>query len=77
MSVNQRRANRRTFKQTEIACRGFRQASAERRAGRDDLISDFRVILRGKIAKTDALEITSAPALFVGQEIPLTSERAY
>ena len=36
-----------------------------------------RVVLRGEISETYALEITSAPAPFVSQEIPFTSERAY
>src|SRR5258707_2735023 len=77
VSVDQRRADRRPLKQAEIARGGFRQAGAHRRTGRDDFVSEFRVILRSEIAKTYALEITSAPAPFVGQEIPFTSERAY
>ena len=76
MGVDQRRADRRPLEQAEIARRGSGQAGAERRAGRDDLVSDFRIIVRGEIAKTDALEIAVAPALFVGEEIPFAGQRA-
>ena len=52
------------------------QAGAQRRAGRDDLGSDFRVSIRRQIGKTDALEIAAAPALLMGQEIPLAGQGA-
>ena len=77
VGVDQRRADRRSLEQAEIARGRFRQAGAQRRAGCDDLVSDFRVIVRGKIAKTDALEIAAAPALFVGEIIPFAGERAH
>jgi len=78
MSVDQRRADRRPFEQAEIA-RGptWSEADAQRRAGCDDLRSNFRVAVRGEVSKTDALEIAAAPAVLVGKEIPLASERAY
>src|SRR5260370_304384 len=72
----ERRADRRPLEQAEIACGRLGQADAQRRAGCDDLCSNFRVAVRGKVCKTDALEIAAAPAVLVGKEIPLTSERA-
>ena len=77
VSVNQRRGDRRTFEESEIICRGLRQAGTQRRAGRDDLRSDFRVIIEGQVAKTNALEIAAAPALIVGEIIPFADDRAY
>src|SRR5258708_15800949 len=77
MGGDQRRPDRRPLLQAEITRRRWRKAGAERRAGRDDLVSDFCVIVGCEIAKTDALEIAVAPALFVSEEIPFTSQRAY
>src|ERR1700730_16466578 len=77
VSVDQRRADRRSLKQTEIVRRGLCQADAQRRAGCNDLFSDLRVALGCEISKTYAIEIAAAPAEFVGQEIPFASERAY
>src|SRR5229473_1431325 len=77
VSVDQRRADGRPLQQTEVARGRFGQTGAQRRAGRDDLLSDFCVAVRRDISKTDALEIAAAPALFVGEEIPFAGERAY
>src|SRR6266849_1940060 len=76
MRVDQRRADRRPLEQSEIMRSRFGQACAQGRAGCDDLVSDFRVAVRGEIAKTDTLEIAVAPAPLVGQEIPFAGERA-
>src|SRR5258708_33913006 len=77
MSVDQRRANWRTFEQAEIAGCGFRQARAQRRAGRDNILSDFCVVVRDNIAEADVLEIARTPALFMGEIIPFASDRAH
>src|SRR5258708_13657567 len=77
MGVDQRRPDRRPLLQAEIRGGRWRKAGPEGRAGRDDLVADFCVIVGCEIAKTDALEIAVAPALFVSEEIPFTSQRAY
>ena len=58
-------------------CRGLRQAGTQRRARRDDLRSDLRVLVGDQVAKTNALEIAAAPALIVGEIIPFADDRAY
>ena len=75
--VNQRRGDWRTFEEAEIVCRGLRQPGPQRRAGRDDLRSDFRVLIGDQVTKTNALEIAAAPALIVGEIIPFADDRAY
>src|SRR6266481_3455699 len=67
VSVDQRGADRRSLEQAEIARGGFGQAGAERRAGRNDLASNSRILVRGKIAETNALQIIAAPLPFVGK----------
>src|ERR1700732_5451347 len=77
VSVDQRGADGRPFEQTEIACSRFRQTRAQWRAGCYNLVTILRIIVRGKIAKTHALEVVPAPALFVGEIIPFTGERTH
>src|SRR6476619_7574631 len=77
MRVDQRRTYRRALEQTEIVRGGLGQADSQRRAGCNDLVSDFRVVAGGEIAETDALEITVAPTPLVGQKIPFAGQRAY
>src|SRR5207253_1628836 len=77
VGVDQRGADRRSLTQAEIARSGSRQAAAEWRAGCDDLVANLRILVRGEIAKTDALEIAATPVSFVGEIIPLACQRAH
>src|SRR3954470_8584349 len=77
MRIDQRGTDRRSREQTEIARSRYGQTVAQRRAGCDDGAAYFRIAVRGKIAKTDTFEIVCAPALLMGEIVPLASQRAH
>src|SRR4051794_17187186 len=62
VSIDQRRADRRSRDQAEVARGRLGQAMAQRGAGYDDLVSDLRVAVGGESLETEALEIAAAPA---------------
>ena len=66
MCIDQRRADPCSRMKAEFVRRLFRQPCADRRAGRDNLGSDPRIVLGSELLQTNTLKVRRAPALLMG-----------